>query len=72
MAAIMTTASVLPSLDEAFADVKGLGEVPRLAVEGFESCIVRFTTDIPQLTNWGTPLLLGPGTIHVAQQGQAA
>lgn len=35
MAAIMTTASVLPALDEAFASVKGL-EVPRLAVEGFE------------------------------------
>ena len=34
-----------------------------LAVEGFESCIVRFTTDIPHLTNWGTPLLLGPGSI---------
>jgi acetylornithine deacetylase len=37
--------------------------VRMLAVEGFDSCIVRFTTDIPQLTNWGTPLLLGPGSI---------
>src|SRR2546425_8123829 len=36
----------------------------RLAtVPGFESCVVRFTTDIPHLTNWGTPLLLGPGSI---------
>jgi acetylornithine deacetylase len=34
-----------------------------LAVEGFASCVVRFTTDIPQLTNWGEPLLLGPGSI---------
>ena len=34
-----------------------------LSVEGFASCIVRFTTDIPYLTNWGTPLLLGPGSI---------
>jgi len=25
-----------------------------------------FTTDIPSLTNWGEPLLLGPGSIHVA------
>ncbi|HEY6230022.1 MAG TPA: M20/M25/M40 family metallo-hydrolase [Pyrinomonadaceae bacterium] len=32
-------------------------------VEGFESCIVRFTTDIPYLSNWGEPLLLGPGSI---------
>jgi acetylornithine deacetylase len=36
----------------------------RLAtVPGFETCIVRFTTDLPNLTNWGTPLLLGPGSI---------
>jgi acetylornithine deacetylase len=27
---------------------------------------VRFTTDIPYLTNWGQPLLLGPGSILVA------
>ena len=25
-----------------------------------------FTTDIPALSNWGTPVLLGPGSIHVA------
>jgi acetylornithine deacetylase len=28
--------------------------------------IAKFTTDIPQLSNWGEPLLLGPGNIHVA------
>ena len=33
------------------------------AVEGFSQCIVRFTTDIPYLTNWGSPLLFGPGSI---------
>jgi acetylornithine deacetylase len=32
-------------------------------VPGFEECIVRFTTDIPYLSNWGQPLLLGPGSI---------
>ena len=32
-------------------------------VPGFEDCIVRFTTDIPYLSNWGKPLLLGPGSI---------
>ena len=37
-----------------------------LAVDGFEQTIVRFTTDIPYLTNWGTPLLIGPGSILVA------
>lgn len=30
---------------------------------GFKQCIVRFTTDIPYLSRWGTPLLLGPGSI---------
>ena len=37
--------------------------VKMLAVEGFSQKVVRFTTDIPQLTNWGTPLLLGAGSI---------
>lgn len=35
-------------------------------VAGFEQCTVRFTTDIPYLSNWGTPLLIGPGSILVA------
>jgi len=28
--------------------------------------IAAFTTDIPWLGNWGEPLLIGPGSIHVA------
>jgi len=36
------------------------------AVEGLPTMIAKFTTDIPKLTNWGEPLLLGPGSIHVA------
>ena len=32
-------------------------------VPGFETCLVRFTTDIPHLANWGSPLLIGPGSI---------
>jgi acetylornithine deacetylase len=35
-------------------------------VEGLETMIAAFTTDIPALSNWGEPLLLGPGSIHVA------
>ena len=35
-------------------------------VEGIESMVAKFTTDIPSLSNWGTPVLLGPGSIHVA------
>lgn len=40
--------------------------VKMLAVEGFRQKPVRFTTDIPYLTNWGQPLLLGAGSILVA------
>ena len=35
-------------------------------IEGLETMVAAFTTDIPALTNWGEPLLLGPGSIHVA------
>jgi acetylornithine deacetylase len=28
--------------------------------------IAKFATDIPSLTEWGEPFLLGPGSIHVA------
>jgi acetylornithine deacetylase len=35
-------------------------------VPGFEAKPVAFATDVPLLTNWGTPLLFGPGSIHVA------
>lgn len=40
------------------------------AVDGFEQCIVRFTTDIPYLSKWGTALLVGPGSILVAHTDQ--
>jgi|SRR5579872_1178801 len=35
-------------------------------VDGLPTMIAAFTTDIPALTNWGEPLLVGPGSIHVA------
>jgi len=36
------------------------------SVEGLPTMVAKFSTDIPYLTNWGEPLLLGPGSIHVA------
>ena len=33
------------------------------SVPGFDECVVRFTTDVPYLSQWGKPLLLGPGSI---------
>jgi acetylornithine deacetylase len=38
-----------------------LGTVP-----GIETSVVAFATDIPALTEWGTPYLFGPGSVHVA------
>jgi len=51
-------------------DVEEVLHTPALsleAVSGFETTVVAYTTDIPNFGDaWGKPLLLGPGTIHVA------
>ena len=40
------------------------------SVPGFDECVVRFTTDVPYLSQWGKPLLLGPGSILDAHTDQ--
>ncbi|MFN8572625.1 MAG: M20/M25/M40 family metallo-hydrolase [Gemmatimonadaceae bacterium] len=35
-------------------------------ISGFDAGPVAYTSDIPLLDRWGTPLLFGPGSIHVA------
>ena len=48
------------------AEVEFLSEHEPVRLEtiaGLEQCVVRFTTDIPYLSNWGKALLLGPGSI---------
>jgi len=41
------------------------------ALPGFETMIAAYTTDIPAFGGaWGEPLLLGPGTIHVAHTSE--
>ena len=40
------------------------------AVDGLPTMVAKFSTDIPQLSNWGEPLLLGPGSIFVAHTPQ--
>jgi len=41
------------------------------AVSGFETTVVAYTTDIPNfLGAWGRPLLIGPGSIHVAHTAE--
>lgn len=49
--------------------IESIMEVPpvRMAtVDGFDTAVFPYTTDIPFLRAWGQPLLFGPGSIHVA------
>ena len=51
------------------ADVDYILDVPPVrlkTVPGFDVAAFNFTTDIPFLSAWGAPLLLGPGSITVA------
>ena len=41
------------------------------SIEGLETSVVAFTTDIPAFNgSWGTPYLFGPGSIHVAHTSE--
>ena len=51
-------AEVTFSLDLPFVRMRKVGDLPTM--------VAKFTTDIPSLTEWGEPFLLGPGSIHVA------
>lgn len=49
--------------------VEEILELPAMrlhTVPGFETAVFSYFSDVPFLSNWGTPLLLGPGSIHVA------
>jgi acetylornithine deacetylase len=44
-------------------------EIPAVRLrtfEGLQTMVAAFTTDIPALSSWGQPMLIGPGSIHVA------
>lgn len=51
-------ADVTFSLDLGYVRMRRVGNLPTM--------VAKFATDIPTLTNWGEPFLLGPGSIHVA------
>ncbi len=54
---------------EQFVTIETVLELPPVRLEaigGFPSAAFSFTTDLPLLRSWGAPLLLGPGSIHVA------
>ena len=52
------------------AELREIIEIPAVrlqSVAGIPSTVVAFTTDIPAFNGtWGQPLLIGPGSIHVA------
>jgi acetylornithine deacetylase len=56
--AVAGRADVSFSLDLPFVRMRKVGDLPTM--------VAKFTTDIPSLTEWGEPFLLGPGSIHVA------
>jgi acetylornithine deacetylase len=66
------SAPVRRAVDAACAglvDVQYVLELPAVhlgTLDGFATTVVSFTTDIPSLTAWGQPYLLGPGSIAVA------
>lgn len=65
--------SILETAIAARADVEYLSvhdPVHLFQLADFEQCVVRFTTDIPYLSRWGQPLLLGPGSILKAHTDQ--
>jgi acetylornithine deacetylase len=58
LAAVGDRADVDFSLELPFVRMRKVGNLPTM--------VAKFTTDIPSLTAWGEPFLLGPGSIHVA------
>jgi acetylornithine deacetylase len=50
----------------AVEDVLVVPPVRLKTLDGYDSEVFSFTTDIPFLDRWGTPLLLGPGSVTVA------
>lgn len=56
--AVKGLASADFTLEIPFTRLRTMNDLPTM--------IAAFTTDIPSLSNWGQPLLVGPGSIHVA------
>jgi acetylornithine deacetylase len=58
---------------EGLVDVDEVLEVPAVklhTVPELETAVFPYTTDIPFLNRWGTPLLFGPGSVHVAHTAE--
>jgi acetylornithine deacetylase len=54
---------------EGIVSIEQVLDIPAIrmhTVNGFETAVFPYTTDVPLLRSWGRPLLVGPGSIHVA------
>jgi acetylornithine deacetylase len=54
---------------ESLVKVEHVLDIPAVRMHtlpGFDTAVFPYTTDVPLLTRWGTPMLVGPGSIHVA------
>jgi acetylornithine deacetylase len=64
------TKAALERAVEGRAELREVIEIPALrlnGMDGIESTVVAYTTDIPAFGGkWGEPFLIGPGSIHVA------
>lgn len=66
--------AAVPQLMRGRAECKEVLCIPALhlgKLEGFQTTVVAYTTDIPAFGGqWGRPFLIGPGTIHVAHTSE--
>lgn len=69
--------STVAAIREACEPAVEVAEVLRIpavllgSMDGFDTMVASYTTDIPALQGaWGQPYLLGPGTIHVAHTSE--
>ncbi len=62
---VMSSVSSLEPLVE-IEQVLHVPAVRLQTIEGFDTAVMPFTTDIPFLDRWGTPMLFGPGSFLVA------
>jgi acetylornithine deacetylase len=64
------TKKAFAAVAEGRAELREVIEIPAVhlnSVDGIETTVVAFTTDIPAFGGqWGEPFLIGPGSIHVA------
>src|SRR5437899_6598471 len=69
-----STRAAMQQIAEGVAELREVICMPALkfgSLDGFETCVVSYTTDIPAFGGaWGQPFLVGPGSIDVAHTDQ--